>query len=289
MPFERYAAAGFTSELLPILPPDAEIHPDSPGRENLLVSRGKVPGRLRPGGWFGFGKWPAHIATFEELATWTVWGSGVGLQGRKYPGLDIDVDQGELADAIEISALFDLGLAPCRFGRGARRLLVFAGPGLRKRRLAFRLPVGHDKPATRHLGVPGRIHDRRQDDLLAEGRAEDGRLSVADDRADGPVHAVELLAEGQQYVVEGVHPKTGKPYYWRDDARPVSSDLVIVTPEQIDAWFVSLEAMLIARGCEIVERSAGASGSGDAVWQGGLEAPSLDAVARALQSIPNGG
>lgn len=95
------------------------------------------------------------------------------------------------------------------------------------------------------------------------------------------------MAEGQQYLLDGVHPKTGKPYCWRDDVRPVAADLVTVTPEQIDAWFVSLEAMLVAKGCEIVERSAGASGSGEAVWQGGLAAPSLEAVARALAAIPN--
>jgi hypothetical protein len=33
---------------------------------------------------------------------------------------------------------------------------------------------------------------------------------------DGVIHAVEVLGDGQQFVAEGVHPDTGKPYQWED-------------------------------------------------------------------------
>jgi len=32
---------------------------------------------------------------------------------------------------------------------------------------------------------------------------------------DGSIHKIELLCDGQQFVVEGIHPDTQKPYTWR--------------------------------------------------------------------------
>lgn len=39
--FTDYAQAGFGADLLPILPPDAEIHPESPAAADLLKSKGQ--------------------------------------------------------------------------------------------------------------------------------------------------------------------------------------------------------------------------------------------------------
>ena len=33
---------------------------------------------------------------------------------------------------------------------------------------------------------------------------------------DGRVHKIEVLGDGQQFVVAGTHPDTGTPYAWRD-------------------------------------------------------------------------
>jgi hypothetical protein len=33
---------------------------------------------------------------------------------------------------------------------------------------------------------------------------------------DGKVHKIEFLCDGQQFVVDGIHPDTGAPYIWRD-------------------------------------------------------------------------
>lgn len=292
MSFHDYARAGFTSELLPILPPDAVVNPASPQRENLEKSRGKVPGRQAPGGWFGFGQWTSHHASDSDVDAWTQWKAGVGLQGRRFPALDVDVEEGEIADAIETSALFDLGLAPARFGRGSRRLLVYAGAGLSKRRLAFRLGRRPEGPAAQ-LGsdAGGGARPDGQDPLdLAEGPG--GARARAGEEADPrPLHAVELLGDGQQYVVEGIHPKTGKPYYWRENESPAglgAENLTPVSAEELDAFFESLAwALENIYDAEIVDLARGSPGRDAGVWQDGLLAPSADALERALGAIEN--
>jgi DNA-binding NarL/FixJ family response regulator len=52
---------------------------------------------------------------------------------------------------------------------------------------------------------------------------------------DGEDSAVEVLAEGQQFVASGVHPGTGQPYQWPDDhiADFNIEDLPSATPEEI--------------------------------------------------------
>ena len=283
MPFINYTRAGFATELLPILPHDARINRASPSFADLEGSKGKVPGRKVAGGtWFGFAEWSRHVPSAQDIKDWAGWGSGIGLQGRKYPGLDIDVENREVADAIETTALLEIGLAPARFGRGSRRLLVYAGAGLKKRRLAFRLPGRPSDAPAGHLGGA--------DD--GQGRPGQDQVVLDQERAEdlGVLHAVELLGEGQQYVVEGIHPKTGQPYAWRGPglAEIGSEALTPVTDEEIDAFFAALEwAIVNIYDGEIVKREHDRAGQGTAVWQDGLRAPSLEAVRRALEAIEN--
>lgn len=247
--FEQYAKAGFRKELLPILPPDASLHPGSHG---LAPSRGKVPGKKRPAGWVGFHDWTNFEASDDDLKDWRRWRSGIGMQGRRFPGLDIDVEDPELADAIQQSAGNALGAAPVRFGNGARRLLPYAAEGLGKRRLAFQ----SKDPARR------------------------GKKPMA----------VELLGKGQQYVVEGVHPGTGRRYYWLDDhslATVGPAGLQAITSEQVDTLFDDLERLVDLFGYEIVTRNTASDGNHGEVCQEWLLAPSLEAVGRALAALPN--
>lgn len=44
--------------------------------------------------------------------------------------------------------------------------------------------------------------------------------------ANGTAHMVEVLANGQQFVASGIHPKTGKTYVWMDGISPLN-----VSPE----------------------------------------------------------
>jgi len=58
---------------------------------------------------------------------------------------------------------------------------------------------------------------------------------VYEDR-DGNRCAIEMLADGRQFVAYGIHPDTKRPYYWRDDRGPDTipvDALTLVTEEQI--------------------------------------------------------
>lgn len=292
MPFKDYAAAGFLTELLPILPPGVEVSPASAHRDNLEKSRGKVPGKRTNAGWVGFSDWAAHETTDSDVATWSRWGAGIGLQGRLFPGLDIDVEDSELADAIDITAALELGFAPTRFGRGSRRLRVYAGPGFKKRRLAFRLPraaegAGPGERGARDAGGP---RDGSANDLDPRGAAA-GDANPAGDPG-WTVHAVELLGAGQQYVLEGVHPKTGLPYRWADDS-PVdygAEGLTTITLEEIERFFEAVRwAVEDLWGGEIIENARGRQvvAGADNVDQETLRAPGLAEVEAALLLIDN--
>ena len=98
-----------------------------------------------------------------------------------------------------------------------------------------------------------------------------------------------MLAEGQQYVIEGVHPKTRQPYYWRDEQTPATvgrAALVEITAADAEAFFASIEQMIVETyGGEII--SSGSSAAGHAVLQDTLQAPSIQAATAALTAIPN--
>lgn len=223
-------------------------------RESLVANRGKVPGERRRGGWVGKRSWPEFEATVDDIAAWEASGAGIGMQGRNFPALDIDVDDIELADQVHELAISTLGVAPTRFGRGSRRILVYAGSGFNKRRMSFR----RSNPA-------------------------DGAVEI------DAIQAVELLATGQQYVVEGIHPKTQLPYLWQDGQSPAvigAAALWGLTGDALDGFFEKLEALLDMFGYEVTNRSA-AKGKSSAVAQAGLLAPSVEAIGRALAAIPN--
>jgi hypothetical protein len=289
MSFNDYAEAGFTGELLPILPPDAPINPGSPARENLERSRGKVPGKKSSGGWFGFGGWSQYHSGPEDYALWDNWNAGIGLQGRKYPAVDIDVDNEGVACAIKELALFVLGPAAVRIGRGSRCILIFSGEGFTKRRLAFSLPGRDENSAAEFLPGPEVLRPTGRDfSGVGAGRGEDEAPATPASSA----HAIELLGDGQQYVIEGIHPKTLKPYRWEDGVSPLlggASGVTVVTMDEVNAFFDAAEQMLVERFDATILSSSAASiakGSG-ATLQAGLLAPSLEAVEHALAAIEN--
>ena len=55
---------------------------------------------------------------------------------------------------------------------------------------------------------------------------------------DGKVHKIEVLGDGQQFVVSGIHPDTGTPYSWRDRDLTSTSlmELPVVRESDIHAF-----------------------------------------------------
>lgn len=80
---------------------------------------------------------------------------------------------------------------------------------------------------------------------------------------DGIEHAIEVLADGQQFVGLGIHPDTKKPYRWRSLAEsPVGTkaeDLPEITSEHIDAIFDVFKMEASRRGWTLKSHSAESS------------------------------
>jgi bifunctional DNA primase/polymerase-like protein len=54
------------------------------------------------------------------------------------------------------------------------------------------------------------------------------KIAVSFKSPDNVTHKVEVLGDGQQFIADGIHPDTGKPYAWRDGA-----DLLSVAHEHL--------------------------------------------------------
>lgn len=215
-----------------------------------LEDRGKVPGLHGRHGWYGF-DWMKHETTADEAATWEGHGANLGLRATRFPAIDIDVTDREIRDFIQGLADRHLGPAPARTGRAPKLLLVYK---------------------------------------LAEGQSPMTRRRLWFKGADGRDHLVELLGHGQQYVVEGTHPVTRKPYSWDVSPADLGADLLApITHAQMDTFAEELEALLDCIGCTDLRWE----GSGDevadraAIVQEELKAPSLDVLAAAVATIPN--
>ena len=78
---------------------------------------------------------------------------------------------------------------------------------------------------------------------------------------DGKVHKIEVLGDGQQFVVSGVHPDTGTPYTWRGRDLTSTSlmELPVVSEGDIHAFLDLCAEELKARACSARAKSAGFS------------------------------
>lgn len=134
--------------------------------------------------------------TKEEVARYAANGhanSNIGLLAKDFPGVDIDVSDEHCAAALEGLALRVLGNAPIRIGTAPKRLLMYAT----------------DNPFTKikvYLEGPNGPSDE-----------------------NGKDYAVEILGDGQQYVIYGRHPD-GHEYTWPNDDGPETTDIWELTP-----------------------------------------------------------
>lgn len=142
-----------------------------------LVERGYVPVVLRPGSKAPLhNSWPEMAPTANQIQRMAdrYPTSGVGLNCRTTPVLDIDVDDAEAVAELLAHAEYLLdGAPPRRVGRAPRAALVFrcSAPFFKRQSTKYR-------------------------------------------DAEGGQHQLELLGDGQQLAAYGIHPDTGKPYSW---------------------------------------------------------------------------
>ena len=68
---------------------------------------------------------------------------------------------------------------------------------------------------------------------------------------NGQTHKVEILADGQQIVVDGIHPDTGQPYRWHGGEPGPQlrrQDLPLLTAEKAAAILAAATDLLVKRG-----------------------------------------
>jgi hypothetical protein len=123
------------------------------------------------------------------------------------------------------------------------------------------------RPAVRVGRHPKALYIVRLSGQLAYQRIEFG-----DER-------VEVLSDGKQFVAEGIHPITGKPYSW-PRSLPAFEQLPVFEPQQITQLLEDLRAKLPTASRVITE------GAGNDVPQASLTGP-IDAIRRAVAATPN--
>lgn len=239
---ELLFAAGVT-DLVSIIPPGAQLVPTS---TIPAAHVGKVPGRITQSGlWAGY-NWRVHTPTLGDVHEWCMHGANVGVRSDRFPALDIDCTDAELAATLEGAALRLLGAAPVRVGRAPKRLLMF-----------------------------------RTD-------APFGRMRLWIKRGDA-THLIEVLGQGQQYVVHGVHPGTGRPYEWLCDPAAIgAAGLPLLTREAASEFLDTTSELLeMIPGCTTEREGDGRPVTRTPTDQSGFLAPSLAALREAVAAIPN--
>lgn len=120
---------------------------------------------------------------------------------------------------------------------------------------------------------------------LPEGEQPFSRLQLFIEH--GERHLVEILGDGQQYVISGVHPKTGMRYEWRKR---------LVAPAELPTLSLAqAEALLLhitEEVCDLAGLTSERSGTGRValrkdINQESLRATDMDALAEAVAMIPN--
>jgi len=99
-------------------------------------------------------------------------------------------------------------------------------------------------------------------------------------------HLVEVLGARQQFVVEGIHPKTGKPYQWDTDLVDLGYDgLPELTESDVTEILASIKTAMEAQGCLVNAPTKG--NNPDARDFDGLKCSDMSVLATAVAYIPN--
>lgn len=242
--FKKLYDAGF-KELVSVIPPAAPLSEMS---KIAADQAGKAPGRQNAQGTWGGYAWQDYSPSPNDIERWDRSHANIGLKAGRYPALDIDVVNEQLANIIAGMATKALGKAPIRIGRYPKRLLMY-----------------------------------RTDENI-------GRMRMRFRDGKGVEQLVELLGEGQQYVIAGVHPVTREPYSLNQDITEKGPrSLKKITRETIEKFFADLVETLELSGCEIIHADTTAERAVERqnVDQAGLVAESVERLSMALKMVPN--
>lgn len=202
--FTAVASLGYGHRLLPIVPPGADLNPNSAlaKRKGHNDPRGKAVGvKGRGGTWHGL-DWISYTADEEDHHRWQRMGAGIGIKtGDGLIAIDADtLDEEHAAKIRDIIRRF-VDTPPIRVGRYPKALyLARVSEPYRYTRVEFG-------------GEPGKPE------------------------------RVEILSDGRQFVAYGIHPATLKPYHWPRPLVHFDH-LPIVSAETLDEIMQSIRAAL---------------------------------------------
>jgi len=236
--------AGY-ADLVSVVPPNAPL---APGTRVKPETRGKVPGvRRRDGAWVGYDFLREATPTETDIAAWQSWGSNIGLQGTRFPALDLDVDDPFLSKYLTAEAQRILGPAPIRLSRGDRRLLVYRAT----------------EPFTKMTLEINRKGTTHKAEVLAHGQQ---------------YLVTGTHPSGTEYRWEEDH----RPLWdWR------ASTLTAITPADVMAFFAKVQETLVPRGVVVAVKGNGLLRDHNVPPQESLLAPSLRDLAAVVARIPN--
>lgn len=117
-----------------------------------------------------------------------------------------------------------------------------------------------------------------------------GRMRIRFIDGKGVEQLIELLGDGQQYVVAGVHPVTREPYTLDTDISAGGPEaLTKVSVAQVEAFFMDVAEIIEMSGCQIIhaDKSSERASERQSVDQASLVAPSVEKLSAVLKMVPN--
>jgi hypothetical protein len=230
--FKDYDGTPFLPYLLPIIP----AGPKTVLSHNLKLMPdriGKIPGLRNPdGSWSGFARWPSNTFWGSQIPATQHWYDGyrcatIGIQAREFPGVDSDVEDERAAAIVDWNRFLHLRTAPRRGRPNSNKCLWMY------RLKAGTAPIRKRRLAFRHPSDPDRIM------------------------------AVEVLADGQHYIIEGEHP-SGVLYEWNKGPLDWGYDnLQEIDNAAVNAFIIACREDLVAAGYELVKGNAVGLASGN--------------------------
>lgn len=224
----------------------------SPDSKIQQKDAGKVPGRKGFHGQYVGYNWLTHRPERHEVHQWLLDGSNVGFGGWEFPAFDIDITDPVLA--MEAVAAVERVLGPCviRTGRWPKVLVVCRS----------------DEPLQSFD-----IHYERDHPLLGLER-----------------YGIQFVANGKQYVMDGTHPVTGKPYTVKDPLHALDmlgpDALPTLTADNVAEVFDEIERCLTPLGFPAT-RKAETRLQAEEVTQERLLPPSFEELRQVVDLLPN--